>query len=241
MSCITLISWQLYVFIFPSEFEVNETENSDQDPRKPTPIGFSLQNRSGQTPKFDKIYDNIFRLFYNLSPDFTPMQATQDPARPMHEALNVLTAASYLKALPSVRSQISTFLLSFNQLLWSQVEHAPEVWASVACKLHSPTIFREAMLHLAGRYHLQRPLGVKFDVLGNIECGAKISELVRQKGRELKDYKLRAERLLFEFVPSRMRHEAKVQVGGIVAPGRNVYANDIYWWMALHLVRLLLF
>lgn len=93
------------------------------------------------------------------------------------------------------------------------------------------------MLHLAGRYHLQGQLALKFEVLGHVEWGEKILELVKQKGAELKDYKLQAERYLFEFVPERMRHEAKMQVGGLVAPGRSVYANDVYWWMALHCVR----
>jgi hypothetical protein len=153
------------------------------------------------------------------------------------EALNLLTAAGYLEAYSSVRTVVENFLLGFNQLLWYQIELKPEVWASVACKIQSAVMFREAMLHLAGRYHLKGADSIKQDLLANIEWGNSILKLAKQKGRELKDYKLQAERYLFEFIPQRMVHEAKAQVGGIVAPGRNVYSNDIYCWMALQLVR----
>lgn len=207
-----------------------------QDPHKKQPLNLDMFSGTVQGSKFDAIYDNMFRIFYNLDPKFSPAHASNDEAAPMYEALNLLTAAGYLKAYPAVRLVIESLLLSFNQLLWYEIEHRPEVWASVACKLQSAPMFRESMIHLAGRYHLKGVNAVKQHLLGNIEWGAAILELLRQKGKELKDYKLQTERFLFEYVPKRMHHEAKSQVGGLVAPGRAIYANDVYWWMSLHLV-----
>ena len=195
-------------------------------------------NGVGQEPKFNTIYDNLFRCMYNLAPDFnTP--ASQEVDAPIKEALNLLTAASYAKAYPAVRLVIESHLLQFHQLLWYQVEKNPETWASVGCKLQSAIIFREAMIHLAGRYHLRGVEGIRKNKLEAVEFGQDIWELATQKARELKDYKLHTERRLFEFVPPRMLHPAHEEVGGMVTAGRQVYAGDIYWWMCLHLVCIL--
>lgn len=187
----------------------------------------------GEETKFNKIYDNLFRCMYNLKPTFP---STQDGDSSMKESLNLLTAASYAKAYPAVRLVIENHLLQFNQLLWFQVERRPETWASTACKLHSAAIFREAMIHLAGRYHLKTPESINKKDLECVEWGKDIFELAAQKGRELKDYKLQVERRLLEFVPPRMLHPPVQHPNGIVTAGRQIYAGEIYWWMCLHLV-----
>lgn len=58
-------------------------------------------------------------------------------------------------------------------------------------------------------------------------------EFAGRKAAELKDKKLRIERLLMEYYPLKMHHpETASRV-----PGRDAYGNDIYLWQALTLVR----
>jgi len=107
-------------------------------------------------------------------------------------------------------------------------------------RLESPIIFREAMLHVVGKFDLVTHgdfKNVNKLFLSEQENGRCILELAALKAKEIKDKKLLIERALLDFYPKKMIHSERESS----VPGRQVYATDIYLWQALCLVRQYLF
>ncbi len=146
----------------------------------------------------------------------------------------LVEAAKYLNALPAVRLAVEAHLLRLNQVLWDHICEQPESWIHLAAQIQSPLIFREAMVHIVGRFDLRG--GVEEDILMDDkhgELGHQIWDLIQRKAMELKDKKLRIERTLIEYYPDHMCHHA----GQVTVPGRAVYSEDIYFWQSLTLFR----
>lgn len=147
----------------------------------------------------------------------------------------MLQGAVFLDAVPSVRVIIEAHLLRLGQLLWHHISNRPEGWVHLAARLESPLMFREAMLHIVGKFHI--PNGIDTDLLRRPAFGAqgqRIWVLIQQKAAYLKQLKLNTERHLLEYYPSRIVHKEDQED---FVPGRATYANDIYLWMALTLFR----
>ncbi|KAH7311932.1 hypothetical protein BKA65DRAFT_413035 [Rhexocercosporidium sp. MPI-PUGE-AT-0058] len=198
--------------------------------------GFAMMpniNGLGEEAGFNKIYDNFFRCIYNLEPKF--MNDADPLARAMiYDASMLLQAAVWLDAVPCVRLVVETNLLRLHQALWKHIGDKPEGWIHIAARLESPLIFRECLIHLVGRYHLEGGIDQQF--LCKKTHGPlteKIWALIVQKAQELKDKKLRVERILLEFYPIRMVHKEDTET----IPGRAIYAADIYLWQALIIFR----
>jgi hypothetical protein len=185
---------------------------------------------------FNKVYDNFFRCLYNLEPNFTNDIDGQTEARGfILDATMLLQAAVYLDAVNSIRVIVEAYLLRLNQTLWRHIAARPEAWVQLAARLQSPLIFREAMLHIIGKWHLKN--AINREVLTRDEFGVlgeRIMELVDRKNHDLKQMKLTVERHLLEYYPDSMVHSLEKE--GVV-PGRIIFANDIYLWQALAMVR----
>lgn len=151
------------------------------------------------------------------------------------DATQLLQAAVFLDTVHSVRVIIEAHLLRLNQLLWYHIANRPEGWVHLAARLESPLMFREAMLHIVGKFHLHN--GVDVELLKRPsfgDAGQTIWILINRKAAYLKQLKLNTERHLLEYYPSRMVHKEDQEA---YVPGRATYANDIYLWMALTLFR----
>ncbi|KUJ09332.1 uncharacterized protein LY89DRAFT_598409 [Mollisia scopiformis] len=190
-------------------------------------------NGLGEKATYNEIYDNFFRCMYNLSPEF---RQDDDPIARDYiiDCTALLQAADFLDAIPVIRVVVEAHLLRLNQILWHHISEKAENWIHIAAKLHSPLMFRECMIHLVGKYHLEN--GINQDMLRHSqhgELGAKIWQLIEFKAKELKDKKLKTERHLMEFFPARLAHKDDATS----VPGRAIYANDIYFWQALALCR----
>jgi hypothetical protein len=185
-------------------------------------------------PQFDKNYDNFFKCLYNINPAFAINRNDPQHQEYITDAFMLVQAANYLDAIPAVRVAVEANLLRLNQVLWNHLCSRPESWIHLAARLQSPLIFREAMLHIVGRFHLKG--GIKENMLMNDEhgeLGRAIWELILRKTKELKDKKLRIERHLLEYFPERMLHEE----GETTVPGRAIYSEDIYCWQSLMIFR----
>lgn len=150
------------------------------------------------------------------------------------DCTSLLLAAEFLDAIPVVRVVVEAHLLRLHQVLWHHISSKAENWVYIAAKLQSPLMFRECMLHLVGKYHLQD--GVNMTMLRDEEhgeLGQKICNLIEYKAKELKDKKMKVERQLLEYYPARIVHKEDATT----VPGRAIYANDIYMWQALAICR----
>jgi hypothetical protein len=191
-------------------------------------------NGLGAGTQYNKLYDNFFKCLYNISPEFSSTLNDPEARDFIIDATMLIEAANYLEAIPAVRVVVEANLLRLNQVIWMHLCARPEGWIHLAARLQSPLIFREAMLHIVGRFHLKN--GVKEHFLisdQHGEMGRKIWDLIVKKGKELKDKKLRVERHLLEYYPPRMLHKET----DTTIPGRAIYANDIYIWQALTIFR----
>ncbi|KAE9365280.1 hypothetical protein N431DRAFT_430780 [Stipitochalara longipes BDJ] len=187
-------------------------------------------------PQYNKLYDNFFKCLYNIQPDFVSKPSDPEAREYILDAHKLVEAATYLEAVPAVRATVEANLLRLNIVLWKHLEFRPESWVHLAARLQSPLIFREAIIHIVGKFHLRG--GIDEELLMDKEgkhgeLGRQIWDLIVKKARELKDKKLRVERRLVEFYPSRMLH---METDNSI-PGRAIYSEDIYFWQALTLVR----
>lgn len=187
----------------------------------------------GEEAGFDKLYDNLFRCVYNMKPNFTN-DGDQLARAMIYDATTLLQGAFWLDAIPCVRLIVEANLLRLHQTLWKHIEEKPDGWVHIAARLESPLIFRECLIHLVGRYHLENGVNELFlRKKAHGDLTEKIWALVIQKAKELKDKKLRVERTLVEFFPIRMVHKEDNET----IPGRAIYAADIYLWQALVIFR----
>jgi hypothetical protein len=191
-------------------------------------------NGLGTEPQYNRLYDNFFKCLYNINPEFTRNLNDPEARDFIIDATMLIEAANYLEAIPAVRVVVEANLLRLNQVIWTHLCARPEGWIHLAARLQSPLIFREATLHIVGRFHLKN--GIKEQFLKSNqhgEMGRKIWDLINKKAKELKDKKLRVERHLLEYYPPRMIHkETDTHI-----PGRAIYASDIYLWQALTVFR----
>ncbi len=71
------------------------------------------------------------------------------------DAIMLLQAATYLDAIPCVRLIVEANLLRLHQALWQHITDKPEGWIHIAARLQSPLIFRECIIHIVGKFHLE--------------------------------------------------------------------------------------
>ena len=153
----------------------------------------------------------------------------------INEALSLLQAAEHLDAAPAVRLIIENSFLGLDQLLYKHIARNAVAWTNVAVRLQSAVIFRVAMAHVVGRFHLQGKNGINKELLKGQSNGELLMRFAARKANELMNEKFRIERLMMDYYPSRMHHPQAA--GDERPPVRETYTNDIYLWMALTLVR----
>jgi hypothetical protein len=184
---------------------------------------------------YNKTYDNFFRCIYNFEPNFAK-ENTNNGSDFVIDAISLLQAAESLGAAAAVRCTVEAQLLRLNKKLWIQIADDAEGWSDIAVRLQSPILFREAMVHIVGKFHMKNEDGsdaVQKTFLGMQEHGEVILELAELKVRELYEKKLFVERRLLEYYPEAMVHvETPENI-----PGRDVYSSDIYLWQGLIIVR----
>ncbi|KAF2224346.1 hypothetical protein BDZ85DRAFT_195505, partial [Elsinoe ampelina] len=91
----------------------------------------------------------VLRAIYNLELafDFTDVRALAE------DVMGVLGCAELVRAAPSVTKSLESALLTQEQQLFVAISQQPTEWIKVAKRLSSRTIFKEAMIHIVGRYN----------------------------------------------------------------------------------------
>ncbi|KAF7862763.1 hypothetical protein EAF04_007635 [Stromatinia cepivora] len=180
---------------------------------------------------FERTYDNLFRMLYNLPPNLTDDIEDGGANVYITDCVSILQAADYVNALPSVRTYIESYLLRISQKFWVHVAKAPEAWSDIAVRLQSAIIFRESIIHIAGG--LELPGLIKRARFGKTQFGNLCLKVAERKSLELRDKKIDVERRLLQYYPARLvRRETPDKI-----PGRADYGSDIYYWQALTMCR----
>ncbi|RDW62322.1 hypothetical protein BP6252_11755 [Coleophoma cylindrospora] len=180
-------------------------------------------------PEYHRYYDMFFRCLYNVDPELTKREVSGE--RAVHECITILVISERLGARNAVRHAIENHLFRLHDDLWDQVYRSPEAWCGIATRLKSPEIFREAMIHVSGKWDL--PGKIQRGIFNDIEDGDFIIKLAQLKAEQLRVKKLLVEHRMMTFFPPRMSHTITARS----IPGRSTYAGDIYKWQSLTLMR----
>jgi hypothetical protein len=164
-------------------------------------------------------YDNLFRIFYNYAPSLNP---TYLPSA-YSECKSLLSLADMYDALPVVGPRIDHHLLRFSSRLFKQIAKYPPSYLKLGYLARSRIIFTEALIHVVGRWPLDRP-HLRGDNIG-YEVPESVIELIEDKVDELEEMKAKVEAKLFRLTLTTSRGER-------VNPG-----NDYLGWLAMSLFR----
>ena len=141
-----------------------------------------------QTPPESEIirdYDNLFRIFYNYSPNLDNVDITEAYI----QCKTLLTLADLYDALEVVGPRIDHHLLQFQSRLWKQIAKYPPSYLKLGYLARSKVIFSEAMIHVVGQWPQGQPQ------LRSVPDS--ILDLIEDKVADLDDLKARVEGRLF--------------------------------------------
>jgi hypothetical protein len=130
-----------------------------------------------------------------------------------------------------VTRPIEAVLLSFGQVLYVSIANMPVAWLQFATRIHSRTIYHEALIHAVGQYFIN---SVQTQ-LPSLEAG--LAAILQKKAFSLKDGIKEAFRGILGYYPEHIQRSVGVGRADIDNFGRSSYSNDIFDWMALTVVR----
>lgn len=167
-------------------------------------------------------WNNLFRTFYNLEPIISGSSLQTVLEKSMH----LMDAADSVGAAPAVRAHIDNSLMRHGQLLYRAILARPILWGGLAIKIESPAIFKDAVIHVVGKWNSlsnaeKRNMNPHFRAI----CEEKVAELYKIKGT--------VEMRIAGHLPQVLWRKA----GSTTATSRANYANDIYMWMAVNIHR----
>ena len=127
-------------------------------------------------------------------------------------------------AVTHIADKIDLALLRKHRQLFDAIAANPAPWSELGLRLESPTIFREAIIHLVGRWPAMSE-GVRSDLRDEIRllCQKKHGELHARKGM--------IEVRIASYYPQVLNRTVDFN------PGQTSYSSDIYLWMAVSLFR----
>ena len=134
--------------------------------------------------------------------------------------MGLVDVAESIHAVDNVREVVDLALLRQGSVLWNSVASNPTAWAELGRRVHSPTIFREGVIHMIGRWNNMSDASKE-------DLHSDIRRVCEQKHRELDVAKEAIEMRILGHYPAFLCRNA------VDRPGRPTYANDIYMWMAI--------
>lgn len=131
-----------------------------------------------------------------------------------------MNVAKAIGSAERVREVVDLALLRQDKEIWPGVANNPNAWADLAIKIHSPTIYQEAVTHLVGKWRQ-----VDQEVRDGMDPD--LRETVERVYDELEVAKEAMEMRILGYYPDELTRDAADK------PGRQSYSNDIYMWMAV--------
>ena len=167
-----------------------------------------------------KHYDNIFRAYYNKTPDMDDTNI----ATVLNDCMGLVDVAEALGSIACISESVDIALLRHGQILFRSIATNPIAWSDLACRVRSPSIFKEVLIHLVGdwdRLTEEQRATIRTDV----------RELCKTKHEQLKLTKMAIEVRILGHYPTSVQRSVEQAVG------RMSYQNNIYMWMVISLFR----
>ncbi|KAL1863543.1 hypothetical protein Plec18167_000637 [Paecilomyces lecythidis] len=163
-----------------------------------------------------KHWDNLLGAFYNRTVDISNM----DMANVLRSCVGLLETAESIEASEIIRQSIDIALLRQGQTLWRSIASQPIPWANLGDRIHSPTIFRDAVIHVVGKWNslTDEQRSVLYPSVRNL-CERKHIELqLKMQAIEVR---------IVGHYPAFLQRRPSENIY------RATYANDVYMWMAV--------
>ena len=164
----------------------------------------------------NQYWDWLFGLFYHKNPEFDDSNL----ATTLSGCMGLVDVAESIHAVDNVRPIVDLALLRQNQVLWSSIASNPVAWAELGRRVHSPTIFREGVIHIVGKWH-------NISEKDKRDLHPTIHALCERKYDDIELAKEAIEMRILGHYPDFLCRNA------VDRPGRPSYSNDIYMWMAI--------
>ncbi|KKY19217.1 hypothetical protein UCRPC4_g04591 [Phaeomoniella chlamydospora] len=180
-----------------------------------------LENDNGKAPNHEyRFWDFLFGIFYNQP----PRVRDEDIVDTLSDCMGIIDVAESVQAVGAVREHVDLALLRYGAVLFNSIATNPVAWVDLGYRVRSPTIFKEAIVHMVGKWNMMTP-GDKQDLRQDVR------DLCEQKYNELDVAKEAIEMRILGHYPESMTRTAADK------PGRPAYCNDIYMWMSLSFFR----
>ena len=165
-------------------------------------------------------YDNLFRAFYN-----EPLKIENDTlTQSLGGCKSLVDVAEDHDAVGPLSKDIEIALLRHANELFASIAEDPIKWMNFAQQAQSPTIFKDCLIHLVGKWKLLSP-----DEVSKLDSN--VHKLCVQKHGEFQLRKQSMELKMLGHYPDCLRKD------NVHKPHRALYVNDIYAWMALSMFR----
>ena len=151
----------------------------------------------------------------NKSPEFGNLNL----ATTLSGCTGLVDVAESVCAVDIVRPVVDLALRQ-NNVLWTSIASNPIAWSELGRRVHSPTIFREDIVHVVGKWN-----SISADEKN--ELHPDIQKICQRKFSEIDIAKEAIEMRILGHYPDFLCRNA------VDRPGRPTYSNDIYMWMAI--------
>lgn len=192
--------------------DVNE---SGRSARSSLPLVPNFENGKVESMT-NQSWDWLFGVFYNREPRFDDGSL----ASVLTCVMALIEVAESVSAIDHVRDIVDLALMRQDQVLWTSIMGNPVVWIELGRRVRSPSIYREAAVHLVGQW------GVIAEE-DKDRIGGDIRAVLDRKAEELALAKEAIEMRILGHYPQFMMRTAAEK------PGRPSYSGDIYMWMSV--------
>lgn len=144
-----------------------------------------------------------------------------------------------------ITKEVESALMTQGQALYRAIAVKPLTWIDLGYRLRSGIIFKEALIHLTGRYnHFDKVKPTATDLEYNPGARslldilpASVKDILEEKRQKVVDTCKAIEKAMVSFYPPNLAREEVTGRADRDNIGRQSYANDIFCWMALAVFR----
>lgn len=167
-----------------------------------------------------KYYDNLFRSMYSLEIDI--MSDSLDGV--LRNTMGLIHVAEIYGCISPIAKSVDLVLQRHPVSLWKGVRDDPIAWSNLAYRIQSPTIFRESMIHIVG----------KWKMWSNVELESiqpDVLKLCHRKHEDFEKIKVATQmRMLSHYSPT-------LHIGANTNIALNGSSGDTYPWIVTSIFR----
>ncbi|KPI41421.1 uncharacterized protein AB675_8989 [Cyphellophora attinorum] len=184
---------------------------------KPKHSNFERTDLDGLLADEDSVrqWDLLFRAFYAIQIKFND----ENMAVLLQDCSGLLDVAESIGSVERIRDIVDLSLMRQDKVLWRSIYANPAAWAGLGARIQSPSIFREAVVHLVGNWK-------HIDVYAKDNLDPDVRAIVEKKHDYSEQFKRVVELRIAGHYPRCTWRKPENN------PGREEYAKEIYPWMA---------